>query len=127
MGVLMLDATTGHHGVALGKRGDDTVIGVALLAVIVDDAGGTALGIGAETGRVPGIEAVVADDIGNLGGDALFGQQAGGIHPDFKVVEAMAGCGMDETGAGVIGDVIAIEERDFELVAAAEPAQRVEA
>ena len=37
----------------------------------------------------------------------------------------MAGRGVDETGAGVVGDVIAVEQRHLEVVAAAETVQRM--
>src|SRR5690349_9596754 len=121
MGIGVLDAAAGDHGIALGKSGDDAVIGVALLAVIVDDAGAL------EAGSFGCVGAVIAHDIGDGGVDALFGELAARIHPDFKVVKAVARRGMNETGTSIIGDVFAIEQRDFELVAATETAQGVEA
>jgi hypothetical protein len=37
--------------------------------------------------------------------------------PDFKVLAAMARRGVDEARAGIIGDVVAIEQGDVERVA----------
>jgi hypothetical protein len=36
---------------------------------------------------------------------------SGRFHPDLEVVAAVAGRGVDEAGAGVVGHVIAIEQR----------------
>ena len=38
MGVLMLDAAARDHGVALGQSGDHALVGIAILAVVIDDA-----------------------------------------------------------------------------------------
>ena len=57
--------------------------------------------------------------------DAALAQQAAGLHPDLEVVEAVARRGVDEAGAGVVGDVLAVEQRHVELIAAAEAAQRM--
>ena len=40
-------------------------------------------------------------------------------HPDLKVLAAVAGRGVDKTGTGVVGDVIACEQRHLKFVAAA--------
>ena len=48
-------------------------------------------------------------------------------HPDIEVLAAMAGRGVHETGAGVVGDVIAGEQRDVKFVAAGEALQRMRA
>jgi hypothetical protein len=42
-------------------------------------------------------------------------------HPDVEILAAVAGRGVDEAGAGVVGDVIAFEQRHVEFVAAVEP------
>ncbi len=36
--------------------------------------------------------------------------------PDIEVVRAMAGCGMHEAGAGIIGDMIAGKQRHGEII-----------
>ena len=41
--------------------------------------------------------------------------------PDLEVLAAVAGRGVHEAGAGVVGDVIAGEQRHVEIVAAIEP------
>ena len=121
MRILVLHPAARDHGAALGQRRDDAVVGVALLAVVVDDA--RAL----EAGGGGGVEAGIVDDVGDGGVDAALGEHAAGIHPDAEVVEAVAGRGVDEAGTGVVGDVLAIEQRDFELVAASQAAQRMAA
>src|SRR5690606_40501516 len=45
--------------------------------------------------------------------------------PDLEVVEAVAGRGVHEPGARVVGDMLAIEQRDREVVAAAEALERM--
>jgi hypothetical protein len=41
------------------------------------------------------------------------------VHPGFEILAAVAGRGVHEAGAGIVGDVIAVDERDIEGVAAA--------
>ncbi len=50
------------------------------------------------------------------------GEHAARIHPDAEVIEAVARRRVHEAGTGIVGDVLAIEQRHFELVAAAEAA-----
>ena len=45
-----------------------------------------------------------------------------GRHPDIEVLAAVAGRGMDEAGAGVVGDMVAGEEGNVEIVAGNDPA-----
>ena len=45
---------------------------------------------------------------------------AGLCHPDFKVVAAMAGCCVDKARTGIIGNVIAFQHGDGEIVAASQ-------
>jgi hypothetical protein len=47
------------------------------------------------------------------------------VHPGFEILAAMAGRGVHEAGAGIIGDMIAVDERDIEGVAAARPLKRM--
>ena len=51
--------------------------------------------------------------------DAARFELARRIHPGIEVLAAMAGRGVHEAGAGVVGDVVAGEHRDGEFVAAA--------
>ena len=47
----------------------------------------------------------------------------GCVHPGVEVLAAMAGRGVHEAGAGIVGDMVAGEHRDREFVAAAEALQ----
>ena len=73
MRVLVLDAAAGDHGAAFGQRGDDALVGVALLAAVVDDAGAV------EAGRILGVEAGVVDGIGDRRVDAEGCELAAGF------------------------------------------------
>ena len=42
-------------------------------------------------------------------------------HPDLEVVAAVAGRGVHEAGAVLVGDVIAVEQGDVEVVAPPTP------
>jgi hypothetical protein len=68
---------------------------------------------------VVGIGAVLVDGVGDGGVDAAFIEFARVRHPDVKVFAAVARRGVDKTGAGIVGDVIAGKERDLEFVATA--------
>src|SRR5206468_1839965 len=85
-------------------------IGVALFALVVDDA------FSGEAGGLIGKGAVFIDGVGNRGVDAARLQRARIRGPDIEVFAAVAGRGMDKTGAGVVGDVIAFEEGDRKAV-----------
>ena len=86
------------------KRLDDGLVGIALIALVVDDA------LAGEARRFFGEEAVGIDGVGNARVDAARCELAPMRHPDVEVVAAVAGRGMDEARAGIVGDVIAIEE-----------------
>ena len=80
MRVLVFHPPTRDHRTAFGKRCDDTVVGVALLAGIIDDARAIkARGFG-------GVKASVVDDKRNSGIDAAGSKAARGIHPHLEVV-----------------------------------------
>ncbi len=95
-----------------GERLDDGLVGIALLALVVDDA------LAFEAGGMRGERAVLIDGVRNGGIDVARSQCARIGGPDFEVLAAVARCGVDEAGAGVIGDVIAGEEGHIEIVAA---------
>src|SRR6202011_5634456 len=98
---------------------DHGVVGVALFTLVVDDA------LSGEAGRVFGEGSVLVDGIGNRGVDAAAFQLARVRRPDFEVFAAVAGRGVHEAGAGVVGDVIAGQQRDREVVASIKAFQRV--
>ena len=94
------------------ERLDHRLVGVALLALVGDDA--PAL----EAGRLFGKRAVFVDGVGDARVDAALGEQPAVGHPELEVLAAVARRGVDEAGAGVVGDMIAVEQRDDEAVAA---------
>ena len=53
----MFQAATGKKISGTDQRLDDAVIGITLLAFVVDHAGSTTFGIGSKTGCVIGVEA----------------------------------------------------------------------
>ena len=91
MRIGMLQAAAGEQRVAGDQRLDDALVGVALLAVVVDDAGGATLGVGTEARRVVGVEAGVVDGERDRGRDAARFELARVVHPDVEVLAAMAG------------------------------------
>ena len=59
MGIFVLQAATGKEIVLADQGRDDALIGVALLALVVDHACRAAIGIRAKTGCVVGVKASV--------------------------------------------------------------------
>ena len=49
----------------------------------------------------------------------------GVVHPGVKVFATMARRGVDEAGARLVGDMVAVEERHFKVIATAKAMQRV--
>ncbi len=117
MRIVMLDAAAGEEVAGVNQRLDDAIVGVALLAIVVHDAGRTTFCRRAEARRVFGVETGVVDGEGDLGRDAARFQFASLRHPGVKVLATVARSGVDEARAGIVGDVIAIEKRDNEIVA----------
>ena len=110
--VLMLQPAARDDVAGGGERLDDGLVGVALLALVVDDA------LALEAGGMRGERAVLIDGVGNRRIDAARFECARIRGPDFEVLAAVARRGVDEARAGVVGDVIAGEERHIEVVAA---------
>ena len=108
----MLEAAARDDVAGLGQRLDHGVVGVALLALVVDDA------LAGEARRLFGEGAVLVDGVGNRGTDAARFERARIRGPDIEVLAAMAGRGVHEAGAGIVGDVIAGEQRHDEVVTA---------
>ena len=77
-------------------------------------------------GACLGEGAVLVDGVGDRGVDAARFQRARIRRPDVEVLAAVAGRGVHEAGAGVVGDVVAGEQRHVEIVAAM-PLQRMRA
>src|SRR5690606_20940933 len=70
MGILVLDAAAGDEVARFGKRGDDALVGVALLAIVVDDARAV------EAWRLVSIKTIVTNGIGDGRIDTAILQQA---------------------------------------------------
>ena len=125
MRIVMLQPPAREQHVALDQRVDDGLVGVALLAVVVDDARRPARPVRTEARRVLGEEAGIVDGEGDGGVDAALAQLGRCVHPGVEVLAAVAGRGVHEAGAGVVGDVVAGEHRDREFVAAAKTLERM--
>jgi hypothetical protein len=104
-----------HAGVDQGL--DHGVVGVTLFSLVVDDA------FSREARGLFGEGAVLVNGIGDGGVDAARFELTRIRHPDIEVFAAVPGCGVDEAGAGVVGDVIAFEQRYLKVVSL--PLQRV--
>ena len=112
MRILMLEPAARDDVAGFGQRLDHGVVGVALFALVIDDA------LAGEARRLFGERAVLVDRVGNGGTDAARFQRARIRGPDIKVLAAVAGRGVHEAGAGIVGDVIASEQRNGEVVTA---------
>ena len=110
----MLEAAARQQHAGVDQGLDAGVVGVALFALVVDDA------FSREARRLLGEGAVFVDGVGDGGVDAARCQFARIRRPDVEILAAVSGRRMHKTGAGVIGDVVAGEQRDFEAVAFAE-------
>ncbi len=115
----MLEPAARQQHAGLDQRLDHGLVGVALLALVVDDA------LAGEARRVIGEGAVLVDGVGDGGVDAALLEFARIRHPDVEVLAAVAGRGVHEAGAGVVGDVVAGEQRHGEFIAAADALQRM--
>ena len=119
MRILMLEPAARQQHAGLDQRLDHGLVGVALFALVVDHA------LAGEARRVIGEGAVLVDGIGDGGVDAARFEFARIRHPDVEVFAAVAGRGVHEAGAGVVGDVVAGQQRHGEFVSAAEALQRM--
>ncbi len=103
----MLQPAAREQHVAGDQRIDHRLVRVALLAVVIDHARRAAFAVRAETRRVLGEEACIVDGEGDGGVDAAGAQVLRRAHPRVEVFAAMAGCGVHEAGACIVGDVVA--------------------
>ena len=112
MRVLMLEPRARDQHAGVGQRLDHRLVGIALLALVGEHA------LAGEARRLVGEAAVGIDGVGNGRVDAARGELRRIRRPDIEVVAAVAGRGVDEASAGIVGDVIAGQQRHFEVVAA---------
>ena len=101
----MLEPAARQQHAGVDQRLDHGLVGVALFALVVDDA------LAGEARSLIGQGAVFVDGVGDRGVDAALFQVTRIGGPDLEVLAAVAGRGMHKTGAGVIGDVIAGQQR----------------
>src|SRR5690606_26249436 len=121
MRVLMLEAAARNQHAGVGKGFDDGFVGVALLALVGNDA------TAGEARCLCREGAVLIDRVGNGGIDAVRLQRLRVGGPDFEVLAAVTRRRVHETGASVIGNVVAGEQRYLEAVAAVELCERMAA
>ncbi len=112
MRILVLEARAGEQHAALGQRLDDGLVGVALLALVGEHA------LAGEARRVLGQRAVRIDSVGDDRVDAARFEFARIRGPDIEVLAAVARRRMHKAGAGVVGDMIAGQQRHGEFVTA---------
>ena len=101
MRILMLEAAARQQHAGVDQRLDHGLVGVALLALVVDDA------LAGEARGLIGQRAVLVDGIGNRRRDAARFEFTRIRRPDIEVLAAVSGRGVHEAGAGVGGDVLA--------------------
>ena len=88
----------------------------ALLASPFSPLCGEHAGAGEARGRL-GQHAVGIDRVGDGRVDAALAQQPAARHPELEILAAVARRRVDEAGAGLVGDVVAVEHRHGEVVA----------
>ena len=111
MRILVLEAAGSDQHSGLFERLDDGFVGVALFTLVVEDA------LAGEARRLFGEGAVFIDGIGNRWIDpARFQRRAIG-GPHVEVLAAVTRRGVNEAGAGIIGDVVANKQRHVETIA----------
>ena len=103
----------------LDERLDHRVVGVTLLALFGKHA------LAGEAGRLLGEAAVGVDRVGDGGVDAAPGERASIRGPDVEVFASVPGRSVDESRAGIFGDVLAGKERHLEIVALVEILKRM--
>ena len=119
MRVLMLEPAARQQLAGLDQRLDHGLVGVALFALVIDDA------VAREARGMVGEGAVLVDGVGDGGVDAALLEFARIRCPDVEVFAAVAGRGVHEARAGIVGDVVAGEQRDREFISTAETLQRM--
>ena len=113
MRILVLEPAARHQRARRDQRLDDRLVGVALLALVVEHA------LALEAGRVLGEGAVFVDGVRDARIDAARAQELLrlGRSPQVEVLTTVARRGMDEACPSVVGDVVAGEEGNCEIVA----------
>src|ERR1019366_3935025 len=119
MRILMLEPAARQQHAGVDQRLDHGVVGVALFALVVDDA------LAGEARRLIGEGAVLIDGVGYGGVDVSQSQFASIRDPDVEVLTAVARRGVDETGTSVVGNMFAHKKRHSEFISTVEAFQRM--
>ena len=106
----MLEPPAREQHAGLDQRLDHRLVGVALLALVGEDA------LAGEAGRLIGEAAVGVDGVGNGGVDACARKLCARSPSRLEVFAAVPGSGVDETGTGVVGDMIARQAAELKFV-----------
>ena len=101
MGVLVLQAAARDQGIGFGEGRDHRPVGAALLPLVGNDE------FAGKAGRVFGERTVGADGEGNRDIESEGLERRFVAGPDLEIVPAVAGRGVDEAGAGIVGNVLA--------------------
>src|SRR5690349_25160739 len=104
MRVLMLQSSAGHQHVCVDQGLDHGLVGITLLALVIDDA------LSREAARVIGEGTILIDRVGYRRIDAARFQLARIRRPDVEVFAAMPWGSMHEAGAGILCDVFACKK-----------------
>ena len=108
MRVLMLEPASRQKGARLDQGLDDRLVRIALFTLVVDDP------LALEARGFARESAVFVDGLRNSEIDSPRREAARARRPELEVLSAVTGRSVDEAGSGVVGDVIAGEERDIE-------------
>src|SRR4030088_3244915 len=112
MRVLVLETASRQEHAGLDQGFDHGLVGVALLTLVVDDT------LANEAGRLIGESAVLIDGVGDGSLDFPPIQPRFVLHPDIEVFATMARRGVHKTSAGIVGDMVAFEKRNDEIISA---------
>src|SRR5438105_8218879 len=115
----MLQASARDQHVGVDQRPDHSLVGVALLTLVIDDA------LAGKAWRCLGEGAVLVDGIGNGGIDAALFQLVPIRDPNLEVVPSMPRRSVNKAGAVLLGDVLAGKKGNHKVIAS--PTERVRA
>ena len=112
MGILVLQPAARDQGIGRGEGRDHHPVGAALLPLVGNDE------FAGEAGRVFGERTVGTDGEGDGRFDASRLEPGFPGRPDFEILPAVARRGVDEAGAGIVGDMVAGQQGHIEPVPA---------
>src|SRR5664280_772291 len=116
MRILVLQAARSDQHSGLFERLDAGFVGVALFALVVDDA------FAREARRLFGERAVFIDGVGD---GRIYALEARLRSPDVKIFTPVSGRRVDETCTGVLSDVDAVQQRNSKSISIIEGRERM--